>query len=173
MAQTTVSDQPFAVYDGKLEDCAERTVSGLAAAEVVFGKAVGTNPAALVEYAGEGGRQVSPIDATFSEFEGISILDHGVEQDGAAGYGSYPVGEAVACVRKGRVWVKVPAAVTAASEVWVRNANAAASPDGALGSFRGNTATDYIRLDNSYAIRWLGGRSEGGSEFGLLEINLP
>ncbi len=170
MSQTVVNNEFDEAYGGKLHNSIAfptTLVTGLAAEEIIFGKAVSsvaTDVDLPVTVNGFTNGQV---------FQGVAIADPSVETVSGDAFGSYKDEEAVPVIRKGRLWVVSAVAITnlLTDLVFVRSANQGGFPNGARGSFTNATTTDYEEITSG--AKWVGAATVGAVNFGLLELNLP
>jgi hypothetical protein len=127
MAQTTVTNEPLRAFEGKLQDRAERSVSGIASELIYFGKALSRLPASGV---GDIPPKVNLYNLG-EVFEGVAVADMSVQRladptTGAlnqAPYGAYLADTGVQVLRKGRIWVVSADAIdNLTKSVFVRSA---------------------------------------------------
>ena len=179
MSQTTVNDYPNAVFEGMADHIAPGgVISALCRSEgILVGKAGGRRDGDVdMGDNGLGGQQVEGFAAANAadNLIGIAMYAPQIETDPAKAYLDYVDGDAVPLLKRGRIWVTSADAVDDLTKsVFVRNAAASTLPGLSLGSFRATTAANYIDLGALFSVRWVAGRTQGGIEYGLLEINLP
>ena len=119
MPQTSIASAPAAAYAGQLGDPGTDAyaVTGLAEDALTAGQPVlrGTDPARQAKAIPDG----ATVDET--TLLGWALLDTTRPYDAAD---PIEAGDSVAVLRRGRVWVKTSAAVTAGNPVYVGNATA-------------------------------------------------
>jgi hypothetical protein len=129
MAQTSVINEPVRAFEGKVQDRAERSVSGIASELIYFGKGL-SRPLTT------GLGNIPPLVnlyASGENFEGIAMADMSVERLAGttglinqANYGAFVAQTAVPILRKGRIWVVSADAVDNLSKsVFIRSSVAA------------------------------------------------
>ncbi len=169
MPQTSVNDEFDRAYEGKTENSGQfptTMVTGLAAEEILFGKAVSSAATDV------GLPKVVNGFTNGQVFQGVAIADPSVEAVSGDAFGSYKDEDAVPVMRKGRLWVVSAVAITnlLTDLVFVRSANQGGFPSGARGSFTNAATADYEAITGA---KWVGAATVGAVNFGLLELNLP
>lgn len=183
MSQTVVNDEPGQAYEGKLHiESGSHSVSRLASELLYFGKAMSLVGTGEVEVGGaSGGPQAVQLPAAAADIttllEGVAVADPSLERLSLAGvpapYGAYPDENAVRVLRRGLIWVVIPAALTDITVgVYIRwQIPGGTAPTDSLGSFEiATTANNQIV---AAGMAWRGGALVGSTNFGLLEVNLP
>ncbi len=102
---------------------------------------------------------------------GVAMADTSLEATDND-YGEFFLYDQVPVLKKGRIWVVSADAVDDISKgVYIRHANGSATPPtGTLGSFRATANADYTLMADG--VKWKAGKTIGGVEYGLLELNL-